>query len=382
MFPVMLFAQGEFVVNLNITDGTYMQIGTAIQGVEYIYPNDCTYDEDNHVFIFPSATPQQRLFSIDVSTNSIVYNPLYSDFNYFEYDKNSDKLYGILCESSLNVKQLVEINQLTGASTSVSATFSDAAIFSSDFHTIDILNGKYYFVDPNNNLYSISLSNGVILSNPALSFLSGESLICIEVNNTTGILYGLLQDTNNSLFYLVIIDSATGVITKIGSGSAYGSGNGSCAIDELNDYFVYLYSDGLLGYLVTSLSLSSGNVVYNSLIESFPTQNNYYSLVCDNSTSEFYCLHWDYSDSEYENISDDNEVPEVYPNPASNNIVVKTFVQGEKSIELYDNIGKKVYDLTSEEIELVINIEYLKPGMYFLRLTTNNESFIYDFIKQ
>lgn len=378
VIPGMLFAQGEFVVNLNISDGTYVKTGTAISGVDFIYINDCTYDDENNIYYFPCVTPEIRLYSIDVCTNSIVYNPLYSNMSFFEYDTSTNKLYGILQQSATNTKQFVEIDPVLGNYTTLGATIPESAMNVMDVHTINTNNGTYIYLDPDNKLYSISLADGYIVNDPVIFNQSGETLLCFEMNNDTEVLYGLLQDSNNSLYYLVTIDPVSGTITKIGSGTSCGEGNACCAVDTYHGYFTYLYYHAL-GFSVTSMSLTTGAVIYNSLIMAFPTQDNFYSIVCDNDDGNYYCLHWDASsagidENVFQNLS-------VFPNPVTDEVFVNTDISGEKEIEVYNILGLKIISFSTYDKEIVINTQELKQGRYFLRLIYSNETYNYDFIK-
>jgi hypothetical protein len=79
---------------------------------------------------------------------------------------------------------------------------------------------------------------------------------------------------------------------------------------------------------------------------------------------------------------------DVYPNPASDQLFIKvanSIAQGELTIEVFDGIGRKIYNqriqsqlsLSSHEINLPISIS---PGIFYIKLSTQGESKIQKII--
>ena len=64
---------------------------------------------------------------------------------------------------------------------------------------------------------------------------------------------------------------------------------------------------------------------------------------------------------------------QVYPNPTSGEIQVTSYELQVTSIEVYDVMGRKA--LTSPvsfpSLETILNIAHLPPGIYFLRIQTD-----------
>ena len=72
----------------------------------------------------------------------------------------------------------------------------------------------------------------------------------------------------------------------------------------------------------------------------------------------------------------------VYPNPAQENTIIKfNLIEKQKvEIKIYNLTGQEVSfyfegELNSGEYEYPLNKNKLSPGMYFIRLTLNNQSF-------
>ncbi|HLG36436.1 MAG TPA: T9SS type A sorting domain-containing protein [Bacteroidia bacterium] len=60
---------------------------------------------------------------------------------------------------------------------------------------------------------------------------------------------------------------------------------------------------------------------------------------------------------------------EIFPNPAGNQLAVRNLQLATGVIEIYDALGKKVYDkqLTTDNEQLTIDITHLTNGIYFIR---------------
>lgn len=219
------FSQGEFVIEIDRQTGSYIKTGPAIPDVNWVYPQESTYDENTGTFIFPSAVTNHNLYSIDVSDGSIISNPNLGNVSLFEFDDASNILYGLEIDGINNVKNLVAINPATAAYTQIGNSLLGASLFSGA-STFDKINHRYIFLNPPNILYCINATNGDIISNPNLLLAPGENLLHFSFDNSTGILYGLLQDNNGQNCFLVSINTTTGAYTKIGPGTTFGLGGG------------------------------------------------------------------------------------------------------------------------------------------------------------
>ncbi len=87
----------------------------------------------------------------------------------------------------------------------------------------------------------------------------------------------------------------------------------------------------------------------------------------------------------YTNTSvDDNLLPEItiYPNPASTFVIVESKKHKVKSYSIIDVYGRTVKQLTVQQLNnLTIDISDLEKGIYFLKLETENGSYIEQIIK-
>jgi hypothetical protein len=368
------FAQGEFIIGIDRTTGTYVKTGPAIPGVTYIYPDDRAFDEGTSTFIFPGSLVSHRLYSIDVTNGATVNNPAINNILYFQFDNASGILYGLEQDNTNNVKNFIVINPATGTYTPLGTAIPGSSLYSGSYSAYDKLHHIYYFLDPPDNLYAIDAVSGTVLSSHLLSLLSGsESIQHFTVDNTTGTLYGLLQDNTTYTYFLVTIDPPTGTVTRIGAGTLAGSGNGSSAIDEANHQYVYLYSaSGMYG--IVTLDLLTGNMLYSNTIP-LAINDNVFSLQCNNVTGKLYSIHWD--DNIVTTGVSESTTPgstRISPNPFyADAVLTAPECMKDASLLIFSITGqlvKKVQHISGQEVKLTR--EGLEAGLYYYRLMEDN----------
>ncbi|MDR2971337.1 MAG: M6 family metalloprotease domain-containing protein [Bacteroidales bacterium] len=72
----------------------------------------------------------------------------------------------------------------------------------------------------------------------------------------------------------------------------------------------------------------------------------------------------------------------IYPKPAGDILNVVRQTTGNAKIEIYNNIGMLVKSIEFNDIEITINLFALTSGVYFIKLTDNQNSSIQRFIKE
>jgi len=84
---------------------------------------------------------------------------------------------------------------------------------------------------------------------------------------------------------------------------------------------------------------------------------------------------------EINEIKNDEVLFNIYPNPSSEKIFLRTNVKKEniKSIEIYNLPGQKVM---SSDNDLIIDVSGLTSGLYFVSITTSEGQFIQKFVKK
>lgn len=373
------FAQGEFLVEIDRSNDSFSKIGPAIANVGWIYTNERTFREDLGEYLFTSSQPDFRLFSINSSNGIVENSPLLLGpkfLSLFEFDQTSENLYCIEQDSQLNEKNLVLLDVMTGVVSSLGGVSIQGSGIYQGFSSFDQTNQRFIFVAPSNSgdlLYSIDVTNGTILFNPLLNISSGETLINIDFHSATGILYGLLEDHNDDLFYLVTIDTQTGAIVKLGNGTTLANDSGcSSTIDEQNQEYIILYeSPSIGGYAVTTFSLSSGNPISNSLILPYINNDNLFGIEYDNVQQRLFSLHWETTTSSVSVNSLANSANITsYPNPFSSTISFTFDSEGHPPYNLV------IYDITGRVVSAFEEIE----GTHFKTPNLMLSSGVYEYI--
>lgn len=375
-----VFSQGEYIVEIDRTNGNYNKIGSAIPGVTYVYPNVRAYSELDGMFIFQGGVlAPDHLFSIDITSAAVISSPLLTNCNCsgFKFDNSTGILYGLFFDSALSQYFLETINASTGTHAKVSTNPIPNIPICQGSTAFDEINHKY--IIGGNTLYSVDANTGIIISNPTLSLLSGEVFLCssISYDNSTGMLYGILWDANiTNKYFLVSINSTTGGVTKIGPGSTLLEQGGSSAIDQINGQFIYLFSNSS-GFRLATIDIATGNVAYNVLIAPLTANDNFVSLEYDNTQNKLYSIHWE--TPTITKISGHGYVDNtlsIYPNPFTQKAIIE-FQNPKKekcTLTLFDNQGRLVQvlnEITSDTIEL--ERKNLTNGIYFFQLRTDKQ---------
>ena len=74
------------------------------------------------------------------------------------------------------------------------------------------------------------------------------------------------------------------------------------------------------------------------------------------------------------------DIISIYPNPSIDKISIKG--ESIKNIELLNGIGQFITSITPNSNQTTINIEDLKPGLYFLKIDIDGKSINKRFIKK
>jgi hypothetical protein len=72
----------------------------------------------------------------------------------------------------------------------------------------------------------------------------------------------------------------------------------------------------------------------------------------------------------------------IYPNPASNSITINTNVIAPKTISIYNSVGALVYNISSAEENVFIDVSHFTSGVYFVHLIGENGKGDDTFVKE
>lgn len=364
-----LSAQGEYIIEIDPATGSYTKPNTPIYGVTYVSSRVSTYDEINGLYTFP-ATTVNGLVTVN-SDDSIVYNPPFAAIYECHYDKSSGVLYGLHNLSSGKIvfgsvnPATADFSQIgTDPISGMGGTFQGMSTFDKNYHRYIVYASDY-------RLFSIDALTGNVLSSPTPVLNSGESLVHFCYDDSTNNLYGLLQ--NSSKTFLVLINTSTGVITKIGNGTTYGFGGGASTIDELNRRYMYCYTvNGT--YYVAVIDITTGNLMYNNPIL-FANGGNINTLEYDNVKKKLYGQHWDVTSSTgLGHISNLNSIL-FYPNPFSTQTTLQTdYPLNNATLTVVNCFGEIVSQMKyTNSRTVVFNRDHLPTGLYIVRLTEEDK---------
>ncbi|HQF00573.1 MAG TPA: T9SS type A sorting domain-containing protein [Bacteroidales bacterium] len=70
----------------------------------------------------------------------------------------------------------------------------------------------------------------------------------------------------------------------------------------------------------------------------------------------------------------------IYPNPVTGNLIIEKEINEPLQVDIWDIKGRMME--VTEKTDSMINLQHLKPGIYFIRLSNNNKLFITRLVKQ
>lgn len=370
IFCILCKSQGEFIPNIDRTTGSFTNTGTALSNVTWVYPDDRAFDENTGTYIFPSAQ-NNSLISVSMASGLVIASPPINHISQFQFNKQTNKLHGLVKVNGNNTKNFVVINPATAAFTVIGNPIPGSALWQGCYSAMDNANNIYTFLDPTNILYSLNAYTGSVIASPTIALNTGENIYNIEFDNSTGKLYGILRNNNTSTFYLCLINKLTGAVTTIGPGSTIGSGNGSGAIDENSQEYMFLSSTG---YSLTTFNMVTGSPVYNSVISS-PNCTNFSSLKYDNANNKLYCIYWKTASTGLSGNNNTLVNLQVYPNPNNGHFKFKIdFNIKHGQFVLLNSIGQQVFVQEITQGENTVNTSGLASGLYNYLLLSDKQN--------
>ncbi|HCB63233.1 MAG: hypothetical protein A2W93_11320 [Bacteroidetes bacterium GWF2_43_63] len=364
---LLSFSQGEYLIQIDPATGSYNKIGAAIAGIRWVYPNVKCYDETHGSYIFQGGDPDpDHLYSIDVTNGSIISNPFFSitgsTVRELKYDNTNDLLYGLYWDGAQFF--LASVNPTNGLHTQIGtnpisglgSTLQGVTAFDENHHR--------YFALESNQIFSIDAITGALISSPIMSLTADEHLLHFYYNTALDTLNGLIHNSLTQIYTLISINTTTGVITRIGSGTTFGNGDGTSTIDQLNQQYFYNYTTGGTATYLATMDIATGNLVSNN---SIPISNgsNIHSISYDNIKNNLYGIQWENdSVSSITTINNPDEVI-IYPVPTFDNIIIESSsVLGD--ITIVDYIGQVALQTKSDKKREQIDISNLASGVYIL----------------
>ncbi|NVO04269.1 MAG: T9SS type A sorting domain-containing protein [Bacteroidetes bacterium] len=156
----------------------------------------------------------------------------------------------------------------------------------------------------------------------------------------------------------------------------------STASETNNDFFTVERSKDGKTFEVVNTVKGAGNsntvINYSYVNKNSVSSINYYRLKQTDFDGKF-----SYSEIRSVKCSENNTTVSYFPNPFSSeiNINIKNFVSENAVIEIIDIMGKVILSQKIENNEYKLNTSDIKPGVYFVKLTSENFNDVSKLIK-
>ena len=198
--------------------------------------------------------------------------------------------------------------------------------------------GVYPYFESGNIIVSDMQSGLFVLNNiiPSWNCINDE---CIDPGNGTGNYTSL----NDCEIFCNIIPSWNCV-----NGKCIDPGNGNGIYSSLNNCQINCIK-------------TTWNCISGECVENFNGLGNYASLNCCKSE----CSNTTHTNYDMSSIN-------IFPNPAQNNFNIE--IENNSVFQLFDIFGKKILNVNLKNGKNLINIEYIKSGIYLYKLLDNNDS--------
>ena len=202
----------EYLVTVNPETGTFTIID-SLPGVFMIMtnPHFIAIDEVHRFYIFVAYdfSYNQSIYFVNLDNGAIdhtvpfVVTPNGNPYFEMQYDNATQTMYALHQDATLNQYSLVSIDTYTGAMNIIDSIPGVQGVYTMpSYTTFDELRHRYIFCAVNNtnfsHLYSIDAATGAVICAPQFppAYLnSGDNLVELEFDNSTGTLYCLIWDT-------------------------------------------------------------------------------------------------------------------------------------------------------------------------------------------
>lgn len=313
--PLGLLAQKgkEYFVTVDPSTGHFNKVN-YIPGVNWITigPSHLTFDKINQIYFFKGddSIGQWHLYGINANNGTIKYQPLYPSFSNprdniveLQYDKVTQKLYGLHWDNSKQTEFLVSIDPSTGGFSIIDSIPGVKLISTVSYTVFDEKNHLFMFkgcdLFGNWKLYAVDVLTGKVISSPNFTTFSNpiDNVTELKFNNTTHQLYGLHWDDTKQTEYFVSIDSGTAKINIIDSIPGVKWIHimpNFTVIDENKNQYIFRGATANFDTYLYTIDIGTGKVV-NKV--DFPKvcgpDDNVIELHHDQTSNKLYALHWE-----------------------------------------------------------------------------------------
>ena len=389
-------AQTEYLVTVNPVTGEFTKID-SLPGVKWITvgPSYTVFDEDNGQFIFQGqdADGNSFLYSVDAPSGEIISQPSFpaledSEDNVVElqFDNTSNKLYALSWDSSEGKEFFGEVNPATGIFSPIDSL--PGVLYISilpNFTTYDNNNHRYFFhgYDASNlgRLYIVDAATADLISNAPFPLLTDplDNVIELQYDNSSNTLFALHWDNSEGMEFLVSVDPFTGdytLITELPGVSWISTSPHYTVFDETQHRYVFRGGDDNGNWYLYSVDVNAENIVFSPLfpVLDYP-EDNVVELQVDNSTGNYYALHWEVNTITGISSFIDTGTFEIFPNPMQSTTTVSVNqASANTTLFMYDALGNVVHRSNHPHATSIeVPRGTLLPGTYFISLVCDHQ---------
>jgi hypothetical protein len=393
-----------YLSTINTSTGVVSNISTASLST-YVNLTGAALDPYNNNFYFMGANEIKTVnLTSGLTTGSIVIsNPIAeSYFDNYRFNNSDSSVYGLarrVIYDSVTMTYTTEvylatINTTTGVITQIStSTLSNGYALAGS--AIDPYQKVFYY-STGANFIGVDMYTGGIYSNVGITIPNGIMFDNFTYSCADSSIYGLVRqnyydtiydpadpsvyytEVDSTTIHLAKINPGTGVVSIISPSSLDQGGyslNSGSTIDPHT--MTYYYNNG---YELIGVSLVTGMMTTRETLSNVNGQ--FFELMridanCITATIPARQAPW------LTNVNDHNNVigVSISPNPASDYIYINTTSKVNEVIVL-NALGQVMIRERAAENMSQINISRLLPGIYTVRISSNENSTTSRFIKQ
>lgn len=333
-------------VRMDASTGIKTDISTIPGMTAFLSGNNTAIDFHNNFYHVAgmSGGITKRLYTIDISTGNMIYNPVFTDnIIGIEFNCNDTLLYAL--KEVSNTYSLVTIDPVTATTTTIANITGMAGYVGGSF-SLDINQGLYSFVAlaGSYRLRSFDIQTGAMVNNNVFP----DNVSAHRYNCEDGYVYGMWEDNNVYKLEKIDINSGIHVTVDTLAGVTPGYVTESQSVNSSGQY-TFRGFDSNNDYALFAVDLSTGSIINSNLT----TENaiGFEEASCCNIITTFI-----YESSIHKPIT-------IFPNPA-NEIIYFENLSSYVKIECYDLTGNKInFQMNNNTID----VSGFRNGVYILK---------------
>lgn len=433
----------EYFISINPQNGEVIKI-QSLADVHLIQMDYSALDHlsDHYYFMGIDYNNDARLYTIDINTGAIIFDPLFSSneinggVNELEVNPWRGTLYSLHYDQAESMEYFVQINPETASVTKL-GSLPGIQFIQSGFSAINTLDGEYYFygIDENGDgvFHTINIFTGEILNSVDIYGDVSGGLKELQFPNVSPVIPSISQtaicDTDSALIlapeefsqyswsngstedHIYVSDSSQYhlILTKdygcyieiepmplqVYDCDEYVDSvleiHDTCFFDAAHINMAFMSNqeiiDGLISIDWNFISIHADTIMINSVYEF--NENGLYEIIigfdCENRSGiDYYSdmLVVDHLNHTYLDESTQQTEISVFPNPSQDICTINTNKLSEHSIlRIYNSLHQLVMEQNINKNSLQLDIQDWSKGIYFVNITNGTNSQTIKLIK-